>query len=413
LVFNKIKAMKYAPSLPRGFIVSHKKNLVVRFIPALTREDYCVYFFCLKSLEDEIAKNRVKGTYGGWRLGGKIRSLENFDDVSSMPDNSYNRYAWRQAWTDYQTKAYQFYRNKTFKYFLVYDIANFYDSLKLDRLEKLVRGEVKRNKYQELNLLFYFLSNWNKKYLYYEQQSIGIPQDEVGDCSRILANFYLQNYDKYIFALAHKKHAGYLRYADDQILGARNEKDVKELMFRASEALARIGLNLNAHKAKCLNRRQFALYWSFDIFQLLTNPNNAKKILKAYIKFKRILKLEAEGKITLNSQAVLKRLRNCKIKKLPKSACRDIIKIAQEESFILNCNSFYLGQIYSLLGTKATIKFIIRLNDLATKVLYNQYHLRVLRFAKEKRLPSRRFLKVEKCLKKLNVLDLKILDKIS
>jgi len=67
----------------------------------------------------------------------------------------------------------------------------------------------------EVNLLFYFLCNWNRGYLNYERQSMGIPQDEVGDCSRILGNFYLQEYDNYLYKLTKKENSAYLRYADD------------------------------------------------------------------------------------------------------------------------------------------------------------------------------------------------------
>lgn len=131
----KIEAMKYVPMPPRGFVVSHKENLVVRFIPSLSQEDYCVYFFCIKCIEDEIAKNRVPGTFGGWKLGGKIRKLENSDDDvdSYSPDNSFDKFAWKEAWTEYQKKAYQLYRNTDYQFFIVFDLANFYDSIRFEQ----------------------------------------------------------------------------------------------------------------------------------------------------------------------------------------------------------------------------------------------------------------------------------------
>ncbi|MDP1760435.1 MAG: hypothetical protein Q8L01_03270, partial [Candidatus Woesebacteria bacterium] len=39
---ENLEKMKYVPAPPRGYVVSHKQNLVVRFIPTLTEEDYSV-----------------------------------------------------------------------------------------------------------------------------------------------------------------------------------------------------------------------------------------------------------------------------------------------------------------------------------------------------------------------------------
>ena len=47
-------------------------------------------------------------------------------------------------------------------------------------------GEVITNK---------FLKNLYKKLQSYKPQTVGIPQEYIDDCSRILANFYLQKYD--------------------------------------------------------------------------------------------------------------------------------------------------------------------------------------------------------------------------
>lgn len=318
---ESIEKMKYVPAPPRGYVVSHKQNLVVRFIPTLTEEDYCVYFFCIKCLEDEIAKNRVSGTYGGWKLGGKIRKLENFDEAPSVPDFSYDRFAWKQAWTEYQKKAYLLQRKSKHNYFIIFDIANFYDSINLRRLEILVREIVGKNKTEIVNLLFYFLANWGKRDLNYDGLSTGIPQDEVGDCSRILANFYLQNYDNTIFDICSKRNSGYLRYADDQIIASPNEKTAKEIMFLASKELIKLGLNLNASKAKLLNKDDFFKYWSFDIFKLLTNPNNKNDIQDGW----NIYKKRLDSDIRFKPDTVLKRMLSCNLNRLQKGTREDIL----------------------------------------------------------------------------------------
>lgn len=335
---ENLEKMRYVPAPPRGYVVSHKQNLVVRFIPTLTEEDYCVYFYCIKCLEEEIAGNRVIGTYGGWKLGGAIRKLENFDDVSSMSDYSYNRFAWKQAWTEYQTKAYNFQKNSNYNFFIIFDIANFYDSVNLRRLEILIRETIGKNKTEIVNLLFYFLSNCGKRDLNYDGQNAGISQDEVGDCSRVLANFYLQNYDKNISNICSSRNSDYLRYADDQIIASPDEKTAKEIMFLASKGLIKLGLNLNASKARMLSKDAFYKYWSFDIFKLLIDVGDASKIQQAWALYKNRLKDRNKFK----PETVLKRILSCNLNKLPIAIKDEILKESMNKDFIISVNEYYL-----------------------------------------------------------------------
>ncbi|MBU1165226.1 RNA-directed DNA polymerase [Patescibacteria group bacterium] len=398
----KIEKMQYVPSPPRAYVVSHKQNLVVRFIPTMTLEDYCVYFFCIKCLEDEIAKNRIKGTYGGWRLGGKIRKIENFDDAPSVPDSSYNKFEWMKAWTEYQQKAYKFYQNNNFQYFIVFDIANFYDSVRLSRLEMLLREATQKNKTPIVNLLFYFLSNWGKRDLNYERQNTGLPQDEVGDCSRILANFYLQDYDQRVYRLATLKNAGYLRYADDQIIAARDETTAKEIMFLASKELAKIGLNLNASKAKFFkNREKFKIYWSFDIFKLLTNKNNKKSIEKAFHIF---IKRNDTG-VEFKSDTVLKRFLSCNLYRLSSDIKNKILDLVNQKDFLTSISDYYLKRIYELTPKVKKNEFLKNLKVLSGKILFNQFHLRIIKFMREKKIHNKYLSQIKANLIKLGDLN--------
>jgi len=395
---NDIEKMRYVPAQPRGCVVSHKQNLVVRFIPTLTKEDYCVYFFCVKCLENEIAENRIKGTYGGWKLGGEIRRMENSDDAPSTPDNSYNRFAWRQAWTEYQKRAFLLQRNNKYNFFIVFDIANFYDSIRLRRLEILTRAAVGKEKTQVVNLLFYFLSNWGKRDLNYERQNIGLPQDEVGDCSRILANFYLQDYDKILSTICSDRNSGYLRYADDQIVASPDDKTAKEIMFFASKELAKLGLNLNASKAIFFSKSEFNTYWSFDIFKLLEEPNNGKKIQEAWKAYKERI----SNGIKFNPDTVLRRLLGCNLNRIPKEIREEILTVSKEKKFITTASDYYLKRIYGFTERGKKNEFLQYLNELSDDVLFNQYHLRIMKFARENRVDKKYLDKIKPNLARLN-----------
>jgi hypothetical protein len=266
----------------------------------------------------------------------------------------------------------------------------------------LLREQTQKSKTQVVNLLFYFLSNWGKRDMNYERQSAGLPQDEVGDCSRILANFYLQDYDGQIHKLCHNKDAGYLRYADDQIIAARDESTAKEVMFLASKELAKIGLNLNASKAKFFNNKDdFKIYWSFDIFKLLADKNDKNAIEKAF----HIFKERRANNIQFKADTVLKRLISCNLYRVSVSIRDEILGLAAEKDFLTNVGDYYLKRIYELTSKNKKGEFLKRLNDLSDEVLFNQFHLRVMKFAREKRINLKSLNKVRTNLVRLGDLS--------
>ena len=70
----------------------------------------------------------------------------------------------------------------------------------------------------------------------------------MADCSRILANYYLQKYDFFAEALCTKSGALYFRYADDTMI-LMNEPDKRErLLLLITRRLDRIGLRVNQKK---------------------------------------------------------------------------------------------------------------------------------------------------------------------
>ncbi len=273
-LYDKIDNFTYNPKPPREYIVYNKHNGVSRYVPTFSREDYCVYFLCVKLIEDEIAINRVEGTYGGWRLGNPIRlkEEEEFLELSYVPFNTLNSFAWVEEWGSFQNIARANADLEDWKYITKLDIANFYDCVNLNILEKKVRSVVSKEKQDVVTLLFYFLQNWNKKLEGYHTKTIGIPQDEIGDCSRILANFYLQDYDESIRSICRELEAKYIRYSDDQILYAKSSTIAKNILFEISKELLKINLSINSGKINELFKiDDFNNYWCFDLFDLLSS----------------------------------------------------------------------------------------------------------------------------------------------
>ena len=90
-VFEAVQSAQYSPSVPKIEIVSNKGMGVARYVPVFCIEDYCVYYFCLKELEEVLCRERVTNTFGGWTLGGQLPRAEHEEVAGDDPD--YGRYA--------------------------------------------------------------------------------------------------------------------------------------------------------------------------------------------------------------------------------------------------------------------------------------------------------------------------------
>ena len=376
---------KYKPQKPRKYISSPKSRFVIRMVPTFELSDYCIYYFCVKSLENFIAENRVEGTYGGFRLGGALRRKENIefepDVTDSLNDNSFNLLAWRQEYGEYQAALRSLSQKMDNKFFYAihFDIANFYDCIRLDLLEKKIRNRINnKDLNDEIYLLFRFLKYWNNNYD--NEKIVGIPQEELGDCSRILANFFLQDYDQYIYDICQEINANYLRYADDQIIFAKSREDAEKIVFLASQKLFEEGLNINGKTKVFTNYQDFDDIYGFSIFEelKLENPN----INKAFELFE--MKRDSNNNFRVSS--VLKRLLHKSID-LNNLTSRNRIRLLSylwNEDFLLFSNDHYMMQIYKMLRTnEEKEEFLSTLDEINDNSAFEMYKILLSKF-KEK-----------------------------
>jgi len=291
ILYKKIEKRTYYPSPPQEYITLNKGHGVLRIIPAFQIEDLCVYYYCAVKLEKYIAINRTIGTYGGFGISGKLKKIEEeefekimdgfevvevdgkkyvFGGLFGYKVSTLNPKAWFAEWGDFNKKLYFNAHEYNDGFVADLDISNFYDSVQLDNLEYKVRKQVSHKCNDEVYLLMHFLRFWNRHVNFYRQQGAGIPQDNFGECSRILANFYLQNFDKNISEFCENRGAKYFRYADDQVIFAKTKKDLEEIITRASSQLAREGLNFNQKKIKIMTVREFKKNYAFSNFLALT-----------------------------------------------------------------------------------------------------------------------------------------------
>ena len=308
----------------------YKSNNVARIIPVLTVKDELLYYFVCKMLEDEIAVNRTENTYGGWILGNKIR-LEEGSEIDYVY-KSYNPLLWNKNWKDFQNILYNSVKDlSNDSIILKLDIANFYDNINLNLLEKKLLVSVPTEKLEYINILMYFLRNWNLKTDKYHFKSVGIPQNEFGDQSRLLANFYLQGYDKKVKQICDKSNAQYIRFADDQVIILKDKLKINDIMYAISKELNTIGLNLNANKVKEYKKDTIQTYYGIPIFQLL----DEKKYNEAAKKF---FEYKNNEKVDFNYISSLKKFLNLGLDKFNISNRSKIKAIITEYQFVRESN---------------------------------------------------------------------------
>ncbi|HSQ98131.1 MAG TPA: reverse transcriptase domain-containing protein [Rickettsiales bacterium] len=232
------------------FRIKSNESNVVRRVISFELRDFFLYLYLIYQLQDEIAENRIENTYGGFRFSHKISKKEKSEEIIEeeiiYPTICKNE--WAKYYGEFNEILYNLAHQKKYNYVAEIDIANFYDNINLQLLEESIRFKVNNSKAEVVSLLFYFLHFWDKKYNFYSIKTSGIPQDTGGEASRILANFYLQSYDEYIYKKCQELNIKYIRYSDDQVFLSDNIESLRTMVYLASKYLSKIYLNINNKK---------------------------------------------------------------------------------------------------------------------------------------------------------------------
>lgn len=381
-LYKEISDYSYTPSAPREYIVFNKHNGVPRYIPTFTRKDACVYFFCMKLLEKELAVNRVSGTFGGWSLGNAIREKEENEilEVTYVPINSVNPFAWVNQWINFQNVVKLNAENEIFNYYVKLDIANFYDTIDLRILESKIRHAVDKSKQDIVTLLIYFLSSWNKRFEGYANKKIGIPQEDIGDCSRILANFFLQDYDLAMKHLCRDLGAEYVRFADDQVFYVKTKEDCQKVISEASRNLFSVNLNINSGKVKEFTcKEEFNEYWAFEIIDKLNDRKNQIQINSAIDNYFDNL----DKNVEFRQNSVLKKLLSVDFNLLTSERKSRLLNEFYNSDFLSTLSFWHLEKIREKVANDELL--FQQLDEIAEKVVFNSFLYNLMSLYKKHR----------------------------
>lgn len=389
-VFEAVKSARYAPSIPEAEIVMNKGCGVARTIPVFCIDDYIVYYFCIKELEEIIAGNRINNTFGGWSLGGILRKQENldveFDTGFSSARYSFDPRAWQQAFGEFNSLLFAQLGTGAYSHILQFDLSNFYDCIRLDILERWIRENAPAEKGWIISLLFYLLNQWNRRNTGLHPQGVGIPQDALADCSRILANYYLQIYDKFAARICGQIGANYFRYADDQMILLNGTERIEELMLLLTRNLDRQGLRVNQKKVHLWTVKELEKHRCRSIQAIFPKKGDNKKpkLVRKFVDSYFTLS-EAELAKTWNGGLpLLNRLLWANIESLPKYLFNKLVTRYTARTYLLSAEKDKLIRVHELNKIRnKPINLIKRLTHLGNTTYHNAFHHECFTFAKE------------------------------
>lgn len=406
-LYDDISKKNYYPSIPRHVLYKEKGHWVPRIIPVFEIRDYCLYYFCIKKLEGKIAWNRTRNTFWGWSLGWLIRDCENREIteqealVHEMEDEMMNQYdvsvseysfnpqAWSKAYWDFNAKLKATIETNSYSHCVEFDIANFYDCINLNLLEIWIRELWDESESEAISLLFHFLWYWNRNNNFYNKNTVWLPQDALADCSRILANFYLQKYDQYISEKCWDNFA-YFRYADDQFIFWNSKEALEWIIFQASKCLNKYGLSINPKKITFWETAALFQSRSFELFDLVSGENINDENIKRFVSecvnlYKDNARENLKWKwISLLNKAILLDLNSVQI------SDRLYLKwLFLDWEFLQQAKPYQLEKLYKLLSDEEKTEFITNLHNFCRDYRYNQFHYSMLQFLENQNIETR------------------------
>lgn len=188
-------------------------------------------------IDDEVLKNQPSKNAFYSRDKHSIQKPHEIDEYG---------YNWIQLWKKMQKKIYKFKDEKNLV--VVTDLSNYYDSIYIPELRKIITGYVDK-KETLLDILFKIIENitWLPDYLPYTGRNLPTTNLEA---VRLLAHSFLFEFDN-ISKL--KSNDSFTRWMDDIVIGVNTRKEAIETLSSASDVLKSRGLALNLRKTNIYN----------------------------------------------------------------------------------------------------------------------------------------------------------------
>lgn len=388
-LFDDIESARYFPNTPEIEIIMNKGHGVARTIPVLSIRDYCIYYFCIKELENVLCVNRTLNTFGGWTLGGQLRRMEASQiesDLSEYGRYSFNPQAWTHAFGEFNALLFSQLESGHYSHVLQLDLTNFYDCIRLDILERWIREEAKADKGGVITLLFYLLNHWNRRNTGLHPQAVGLPQDALADCSRILANFYLQKFDQFAASVCMQVSGEYFRYADDQMILLNDTQKIDNVLLLLTRKLDKFGLRVNQKKVFVWSAKKLIAHRCRSIQSIFANQGDSQnpELVKRFVKKYLLINNKTLDASWNGGLPLLNRLIFSNLESLPSHWFNKITSKFVSKSYLQQVTAEKLTRINELnkLSSKP-INLTKRLQYLAKTSVHNLFHYELRAFAQK------------------------------
>lgn len=255
--------------------------------------------------------------------------------------DSLSKRNWWEDWTRFIDMIGDLTSNpKIGNYVLISDVANFYDSISVDRLIRKIRR--KTTSFSEhIDVLEVFLGFWNRRINGYTQSTKGIPQELFSDASRILSHFYLQDFDAKFQEYCDAEGITYARWADDLLLFGSSKKKLELALHRASKLMLADGLHLSAGKTKIMSKSEYRKLRCVSFLEAVKS-NSIVKFEKSLRSHKKLFDAGEVRVDTLLKTAIGHSAKNAKsIGSYPKLFIDEAVRSNEDLSLSLNDRQMY------------------------------------------------------------------------
>ncbi|WP_340388935.1 reverse transcriptase domain-containing protein [Paenibacillus sp. FSL E2-0151] len=271
-ICNQINNFGYNFSKPNYYYFPKEKG-ILRKVKSYYISDLAIFYYCVKLIQGELYEKvseneKVFGAFKFTSINSShvVSHSEKLVFSSEGYESFLDKESFVLEWKEFQQNA-KVAANKKYDKYVHIDISHFYDDINLDILEKEIRNVVNDHS-DVIDLLFYFLKYSDKRDLRYSPNNVGIPQEEIGDMSRVLANFYLATFDteilSYLHDNFHKADYVYMRYSDDMWFCFNgDDADAYNLIQKVSLLLGKLKLHVNDKKTSITNKKGFVKHWYF------------------------------------------------------------------------------------------------------------------------------------------------------
>lgn len=247
----------------RPFIYKLEKKFgICRHLVIPQPIDALVLQVLVEAIADEILKNQPSKNVFYSRDKHKMH----------LPHEAWSDYylSLKEQWKELQKKIYKFNQEK--ELLIVTDLSNYYDSISINELQKVILGYINNNEVL-VDLLFRIIEeiSWRPDYLPYSNK--GLPTANL-EAVRLLAHSFLFEIDAVI---KEKSQDNFTRWMDDIIIGVDDRKQAIELISSISDMLKSRGLALNISKTNIYNSEEAKYHFQIDANQYLDSLDGFDK----------------------------------------------------------------------------------------------------------------------------------------